>query len=248
MIGMKKVLFALLIIILVVLTTSSTFSAVATKPHVVVGESVWLYDSSGQKLFLLPPTYYAEITSMDDYYYYVTFNGISGRVKKEDVTTTGYHAVAKGTMRELKVSSDYAEFSSILLKKTPDLSAQDVSNIPVSATFSYLGSFPVDDQIWYAVKWEQYFGYLRATRTNTPTMVIEDFVPEALPQEPDEPQEEEEPTNPPSIESNGENLVETPDESQDNTLKIILIIGLIIPAVLIIFLIFKPQSRSSKDV
>lgn len=106
-------------------------------PHVVVSGEVWLLDENGVKLFLLPDTYYARINNLDDGYYYITFNGVSGKVSKNVVSTTGYHATAKGTTAELQVNKDYVEFVSINLKAEPTLSATNVVAMPVTDSFHF---------------------------------------------------------------------------------------------------------------
>ncbi len=229
---------AIICLPLVLLAVPANAQEIPTKPHVVIGDGVWLYATDGSRLFVLPNSYYAEITSLDDYYYYITFNGISGRVKQAEVTTIGYHTTATGTLYDLKVASDYAEFSHIILKQTPDLSSPTVTTIPTNASFTYVGSYPIEDEIWYAVRWEQYYGYVRAVRTNCPTMNISPFVPEEMPTVSTDTSTDA-PADTPTIETNSGQLTEA--SPPDNTLKIILIIGLIIPAVLVIFLIFRPK-------
>ncbi len=251
---MKKLCVLSVIFVLIAIFSGGfypTFYAqeVVAKPHIVIGEDVWLLSTDGSRLFLLPKTYYAEILSMDDYYYFVSFNGISGRVKKSEVTTVGYHAVAIGTQAEIKVSPDYAEFSALLLKKTPDLSGENVTTIPINSTFTFVGMYPVEDTIWYAVKWEQHFGYVKADRTNNPNIVVADFVPDILPTpdpEPDAPQSGSSTTEQNGTENSGTSTVvgALTDLEQDGiTLKIVLIIGLIIPALIVIVLLFRPLTR-----
>src|SRR5690554_1671709 len=88
-----------------------------TTPHIVIEGEVWLLDiESGKRLFLLPDTYYAAIKNMDENFYYVTFNGVEGKVEKQLVSTVGYHTQAAGTMQELKVHPQYGDFVTIALK------------------------------------------------------------------------------------------------------------------------------------
>ncbi len=239
------IILILLFAISVVYSTPGSAKEVVSKPHIVIGENVWLLSTDGSKLFLLPKTYYAEIISMDDYYYFVSFNGVSGRVKKSEVTTVGYHAVAVGTQSEIKVSADYAEFSALLLKKSPDLSAENVTTIPINATFTFVGTYPVEDTMWYAVKWEQHFGYVKADRTNNNNIVLPNFVPADPPTiEQDSSGSDNAPNS--NVTSSGSSTLvgALTDLEQDGiTLKIVLIIGLIIPALIVIVLIFRPLTR-----
>lgn len=236
---MKKLIVVITVIILLTPCCTVADADVLNTPHVVAERDVWLYSSDGSKLFLIPGSYYAPIVSMDDYFYYVTFNGISGRINKSEVSTLGYHTTATGTLTELKIDSEYAEFSSILLLKSPDLGSERIAEIPVSASFTFVGKYPVDEVLWYAVKYEQYFGYVKASRTNNVDIEIADFLPESPPivEEP-VPDDTDEPA------------VYPPDEnepsSSGDSLKIILIVGLIVPAVLVVLLLFRPVDRKRK--
>lgn len=231
---MKKFCFAILCLMLLMPIMSGfgkqAFAATST-PHIVISGEVWLLDESGAKLFVLPDTYYARINNLDDAYYYITFNGISGKVSKNVVSTTGYHTTAKGTTTELQVNRDYAEFTSINLKAEPSLAAASTAVLPITDSFTFLGEYPTAEGVWYYVKYNQYFGYIRRERTNIPKMDISAFVPETAPQSPPD------------------NTNANPDEKpisglisglEGNTLRIIVIVALAIPAVIIIFILFRP--------
>lgn len=195
----------------------------ASAPHVVVHGEVWLLDADGTRLFLLPDTYYAKISNLDDSFYYVVFNGISGKVDKNSASTTGYHAVATGTMREIRISKDYADVSAMFLKKAPAMTADAVSSVPYDTSFTFLGHYPVDKEIWYYVSYNGHYGYIRSDRTDFP-LELGTFTPEA------------EAVAPP--------VEEPPAESADSvlknkTLRILIIIGVCVPALLVVFLIFR---------
>ncbi|NLO64234.1 MAG: SH3 domain-containing protein [Clostridiales bacterium] len=204
-------------------------------PHIVVSGEVWLLDENGNRLFLLPDTYYARINNLDDAYYYITFNGVSGKVSKNVVTTTGYHTTAKGTLAELRVSEAFIEFVSINLKASPGITAENVVALPVTESFTFLGEYPTSEGVWYYVKYNQHYGYIRSDRTNIPDMNIEAFVPEPAPSEPT--QETPEPEKP---------IKELINGLEGNTLRIIVIVALAIPALIIIFILFRP-SKGRKE-
>lgn len=231
---MKKVLFVFSLLIALsfglLVPATPAHAETASAPHIIIPDNVWLCSSSGDRLFLLPKTYYAEITGMDETFYFVTFNGVAGRVEKTEVTTVGYHTKADGTMRDMKVDDAFSEFPAINLKSRPDLASTNLVAMPTTANFTFVGRFPLDKELWYAVRFDQYFGYIRASRTNIKDVTFDDFVPQEAPVI--------------------ANPVENPDENGQNntggatsatTLKIVLVVGLIVPAVLIVFLIFKPR-------
>lgn len=232
---MKKALLLLILLACSVSVTVMPFTAYAqgkSTPHIKILGDVWLLSLEGEKLFLLPDTYYAKIDNLDETYYFVTFNGVPGKVMKASVASVGYHEKAAGTMRDLKIADSYSEFDAINLKSQPDLSAQNTVSMPIRASFIFLGKYPTDNGLWYYVKYNQYYGYIKAERTNAPEITFDPFVPVAAMEE--EPPPGETPKNP----------LDTLDEG-NNTLKIIIIIGLAIPAILIIFLIFKPSKYNS---
>lgn len=235
---MKKFLFVLSL--LFVMTVGALAPAAparaaeaASTPHVIITENVWLCSSSGDRLFLLPNTYYAEITGMDETFYFVTFNGVSGRVEKNEVTTIGYHTKADGTMRDMKVDEAYAEFTSINLKSRPDLASTNLVAMPTNANFTFIGRFPLEKELWYAVRFDQYFGYIRAARTNVKDIAFENFVPQEAPVS----------ATPVDDPKGGGELLKGDGTNSSTTLKIVLVVGLIVPAVLIVFLVFKPKPR-----
>lgn len=228
---MKKAITLFLILIgAMMLSYGSAAQASTGTPHIVVDGEVWLLDEAGNKIFLLPDTYYARINNLDDSYYYITFNGVSGKVSKNVVTTTGYHTTAKGTSFEIQINDGYLEFVSINLKATPSLSSANVAEIPTSASFTFIGEFPTQEGIWYYIKYNQYYGYIKRERTTATILNIPGFSPESAP-----------------VESGGDKKEETEsgllDGLEGSQLRTLIIVGLSIPAVLIIFLIFRPSKH-----
>ena len=148
-----------------------------TTPHIVIEGEVWLLDiESGKRLFLLPDTYYAAIKNMDENFYYVTFNGVEGKVEKQLVSTVGYHTQAAGTMQELKVHPQYGDFVTIALKTSMDSAGEDI-HLPVNDSFIFLGLYPLSE-MWYCVMYQDKIGYIKAQRTTVPEMQIPEFAPE----------------------------------------------------------------------
>jgi hypothetical protein len=201
-------------------------------PHIVISGEVWLLNESGEKLFLLPDTYYARINNLDDAYYYVTFNGVSGKVSKNVVSTTGYHIVASGTSLEMQIDSKYIEFVSINLKKQPNIASENVVALPVTDSFTFIGQYPTMDGMWYYVKYNQYYGYIRSERTSIPDIRIAAFQPEAEPSS-DNSQD--------NIQEENKGLTEFFNGLEGNTLRVIVIAALAVVAILVIFVLFRPK-------
>lgn len=204
-------------------------------PHVLATGDVWLYDDKGEKLFIVPASYYARINNLDDNFYYITFNGIAGKVHKKEVSAVGYHTTAPGTSITLYLSESYSDFTHIQLKQHPDIGAESLLGVPYGEGFSYLGSYPTDSgELWYCVKYNEVIGYIRAMRTSEPSITIPTFVPE----------------EPPATEASAEPSKDSKDVINNLTsteLKIIIILGLAIPALAIVVLIFKPHKRKYEE-
>ena len=197
-------------------------------PHVACYADTWLLDENEERLFIIPSSYYARINNLDDNYYYVTFNGVAGKIKKNEVSTLGYHAVAKGTSVDLYTNEEFSDFSHIQLKQHPQKGADCILTIPFGDSYTYLGTYPTESgEKWYFVKYNGINGYVLASRTNAPDLAIETFVPEIL-------TPEESPTDEEDTLSGGIDSLE---------MKIIIIVGLIVPALAIVVLLFKPHRK-----
>lgn len=202
---------------------AADFAYAADAPYVVIGEDVYLLDSeTGRKLFLLPPTYYAVIDNMDEEFYYVTFNGVSGKVGKESVSAVGYHTVAPGTVQEIKIDSKYSVFTEIKLKETMEGKGEEYP-VPTSESMFFLGKYP-SEEMWYYVKYNDKCGYLKAEYTTAPDISTGVFVPEDKEKSVAEP--------------------ETPDSPDSGNLtKILVITGVCVAVVAVIVIIFLPKKK-----
>lgn len=220
----------LLVLILILLESLVPIVARAenSTPHVVIDGDVWLYDEKGEKIFLLPPSYYARINNLDDVYYYVTFNGVAGKVKKNEVRAIGYEFTATGTQTELSVSDEYSDFSGIQLKKYADTQAETLITIPTQATFTFLGEYPSGSgEKWYFVKHENVTGYVRACWVTE--VIITPFEPQIM----------DTPTaTPPTTEQEKTEL--------KKEVKIIVVVGLVVVGIATVGLLFGRFSDKSR--
>ncbi|MGN1042223.1 MAG: hypothetical protein ACI4SK_01925 [Christensenellales bacterium] len=193
----------------------------ADAPYVTVGKDVWLMDiDTGRRIFLLPETYYAVIDNIDAEYYYVTFNGVSGKVYKESVSVTGYHTTAPGTVQEIKIAAQYQVFTEIKLKSTLEGKGEDVL-VPTDASMYFLGKYP-SDELWYYVRYNENCGYIKAEYTSNPDLQTGVFTPEGP--SPSEPLPEEP--------QNGGNLV-----------KILVITGVCVAVAAVLIILFIPKKK-----
>ena len=193
-------------------------------PYIVIGDNVWLLDrTGGNRLFLLPSTYYARVDDIDEEYYYVTFNGVSGKVDRMAVSTIGYHTEAAGTMREIRIDLKYSYFTEIKLKSSLDGGVD--YPVPVSASLVFLGKYHTDTDLWYYVKYNEYCGYIKAEFTTDPDITIAPFVPEEKP----------------GITDPGPAKVE--EKGNADLIKILVITGLSVAMVILLIIIFRPRKK-----
>jgi hypothetical protein len=227
---MKKIVMVLIIIVINFMMFIPLNTAYALDfPYIVIEGEVWLLDrTTGNRIFLLPESYYAKIENIDDSYYYVTFNGVNGKVDKTKVSSIGYHTTAAGTIMDLQIGEKYRIFTGIKLKTTMDSSGTDIE-VPTNESLIFLGKYPSTD-IWYYVKYNEVCGYIRAEFTTQPNLVIPAFVPEIKPLD----ENVETPKN------DDEKIKVTPD-----LVKILVISGLCIGLAVIIILVFRPHKNKN---
>lgn len=187
-------------------------------PYVVIKENVWLLSiDNAQPLFLMPKTYYARIDTMDESYYYVTFNGVKGKVERASVSTVGYSGEVKSTMQEVLIQPKYHIFTEIKLN-TSMSKGQEVA-VPVTASLIFIGQYPAEEMYYY-VKYNEVCGYIKAEFTTNPNIIIAEFKPE----------------------TSAENTATQPKATQKNKelIKILVITGLCVVFVVLLIVIFKP--------
>ncbi|NLL56510.1 MAG: hypothetical protein GX242_04780 [Clostridiales bacterium] len=228
---MKKVILIVMIIFinLIAMFFPQQEAFALDFPYIVVQGEVWLLDKeSGNRIFLLPETYYAKIENLDDNYYYVSFNGVNGKVDKTKVSSVGYHATPTGTIQDIQIAEKYRIFTGIKLKSTMDSGGEDIE-VPTSESLIFLGKYP-SGEMWYYVKYNETCGYIRAEFTNQPNLVIPSFVPEQKPQADVEP---------------GPDNSDSKVKVTPNLVKILVISGLCVGLAIIIILIFRPYKNKN---
>lgn len=227
---MKRALIFLIGLFVLTLTVSmpiKTYDAKAVDlPYVVVGKDLWLLSkSSGQRLFLLPESYYARIDNIDDTFYYVTFNGVSGKVEKNLASTIGYHTEADGTMQELRIDSKYSIFTEIKLKSTMEGSSTDIP-VPVDGSLIFIGKYLLTEE-WYYVKYDNHYGYIKAEFTNKPTLSINAFIPAVKP-----------------MAIGGDEGTVEKEVENNRVVKVLVITGLSVVLIIILVVLFRPGKNN----
>lgn len=206
-------------------TFKSVVAHAVNTPYVVIGEDIWLLDDNGSKVFLLPETYYARIISMDDNYYYVSFNGVDGKIPKGSVSVVGYEGEVKNTATMIRIASEYSVFTEIKLKSKLEGDSNEDITVPTGEALTYLGSYKQGDVLWYFVCYGDKKGYVKSDYTDSKEMKFEKFVPIS-------------------------NTSESPDvekrekETEEKDLpKILIIAGVSVVAIILLIIIFLPRKN-----
>lgn len=184
---MKRFFSAFIFLCIAIFTAfaSNSVAQAAGAPYVVISGEVWLNDESGNKLFLLPDTYYARVESMDELSYTITFNGVKGKVVRSSVSVVGYDKEVKGTARTIRLDAKYTVFTEIKLFKRMEDKTEEVL-FPTNESFTYLGTYPTDNGTYYYVTYGGKFGYIFADFTDTPIIDVEPFRPDADEEQPNQ--------------------------------------------------------------
>ena len=193
-------------------------------PYVVIAQDVWLFSEQGEKVFLLPESYYAPIVGMDENYYFVQFNGVKGKLPKNTVSVTGYGEEVAGTTQTLHISEKYSAFVGLKLQASMEGQTEgDDAFIPVGEPFTYLGSYPTADKTWYYVCYGDKYGY-----------VLSDFCDTEVKTRPFEPE----------IKTEEEEKEGTPEEKKDDSLlKILVVSGVAVTVVILLLVLVLPGKK-----
>ena len=218
---MKRYVFLPLLLILFLFSERGVCYAQDT-PYVVIDKDVWLLDEDGERLFLLPETYYAPLVGIDETYYAVTFNGIAGKIQKASVSVTGYHQEATGTAQTLRISEKYSSFTALRIRSAPGGPIEeDAPAVPVGEPFTYLGVYPTAEGDWYYVCYGDAYGYVSADFCDK-KIEVQPFIPEEKQTE--------------------EKADELPDEKkEDDLLKVLVIAGVAVTIVVLLLVVLIPR-------
>ena len=227
---MKRLIFTVTVLSAVIINfmfgTVADIAYAVNAPYVVIGEDVWLLDNEGTKLFLMPQTYYARIISMDENYYYVTFNGVDGKIPKGSVSVVGYDGDVKNTSMVIHIANDYAVFTEIKLKSKLEGTSSDEVTVPTTEAITYIGSYKQGDTLWYYVSYGGSYGYIKNTYTDSPELKFENFIPV------------KDTTDAPEVDEK-----EQPKEKQPELTKILIIAGVSVVAIIFIIVLFIPRKN-----
>lgn len=241
---MKRLSFLLLITILL-------FSLVALSPVTALAEDisyleidrdgVCLYRNEYQPapLFVIPKTFYVKIIDAHRYpdYAIVEYNGVEGLVKLGDTSGKTLINVENPYYTARNISAHINSY----LYTSPSFEAQSTIKA-YGLTLTYLGKVQGEKgtygtSTWFAVLYTNQVYFIHSAMTENLDLLEETFAP----------------VHPNSIVTNastGETVSEddgdTAPASSFDTVRLLLIIGMIVPIVIILFLLFRPRRKRGR--
>ena len=195
---------------------------------------VYLISTAGAVLFTIPSTYYFDITDYSDGKYAITYNGVSGLFIKTDANVARLTDADKeprgGFSLELVLAndSDFYKQGSFGFKKesvTPD-------NSPA---ITFIGKGEHDSKVCAYVRYGSDFGYIPYANLKTKDggVAMSDYIIDLHP------------NYRPNVvtDKNTEKKASDPNKLT----RPILIVGIVVPALVIVLLLFKPSKKGRYD-
>lgn len=237
---MKRI--AIFILLLTLVTSAFCFApAVASAEDVsylkISGDNVYLYENTVVQdvLFTLPRTYYVKVLKLNitPVYHLVEYNGVTGLVKSADLSSSTVANVPNPYYVGRNVSAHAGQY----LYKKP-LFSEQTNLIASGLNLVYLGKTTGEKHnystsTWFAVLYANEIYYIHSAMTEDL-----DLLEFGIPAHPDSASSSEEST---------ETDAATPPAKSVDTVRILLILGMFVPIVIILVVLFRPRKRLSRS-
>ncbi|MBO7390419.1 MAG: hypothetical protein J6U39_03135 [Clostridia bacterium] len=239
----RTFLFILAIVIALTSLSALPFTAHAdTVQYLKVGkDDVSLYADKlvPAALFTIPKTYYVKVVTLNytTEYHVVEYNGVRGLVKIADVGSEPVSDVQNPYFTSQSITAHV----NTCLYTSPSFSA-DTGIAANGLSLTYLGKINGDkgsygSAVWFAVLYANELYYLHCSLTNDLDLLESSFTP----------------VHPNSVAADASLPTETQEGSEDgenasksfDVVRLLLIIGMIVPLLIIFALLFRPRKRKS---
>ncbi len=210
-------------------------------------DNVALYEDTRKApvLFVIPRSYYVKVLELnyDENYHKVEYNGIVGLVKASEVSAKTENNVQDPYYTAQSIS---AHISTHLYKRPSFLEAEDSGIIAYGATLTYLGKISGEKgtygtSTWFAVSYSGHDKpfYIHAAMTENL-----DLLETALPLHPNSAASTAVTTDA----GTDSDAAESADSSKGvDVVRILLIIGIFVPIVIILVVLFRPPKRRARS-
>lgn len=235
----KSVILLILIILTFALFCPTAFGAEEEYYKITDSSTVLKQNSRATPdLFYVPQDCYVKYLGEQDNYYRVEYYGVVGLIEKDKITDkTKYSNLSQyyHTKIELSATDNY------YLVDAPGNRSDNNVEILVGDSLTLIGTFNIDSQTFIYVSVVKdgvtKFGAIPSSYTNWDSSVK--FIP------PNNDTSSDFKPLPGGVTVGGGESEETTQEPTNNLVRVILIIGICVPAFLIIYLIFKPVKPNS---
>lgn len=256
---MKRILLSLILAIVLLLSVpdgivSAEENTISKNGTYRATEDITVYHTFGAKkvvaLFKIPSSYYFDITSNDNdgEIYYISYNNVSGNALDFYIYPTAKFTAPLATETEAKTGLKIplnlsAKSDNVTFYKYSDVGFQKLNINKNSTSLFLIGGYEKYDNIDCALVLVEDtataenngFGYISRAALETKDGVSLSTYPiplhvNSVPKTP------------------SDTKVDTPKDPEDNNIvRIILIVGIVVPALIIIVLLFKPNNPKNKS-
>ena len=238
---MKRI-FAIILILLFAFSLTICLPTVTAAAEdvsylAITKDNACLYENSilQEALFTLPRTYYVKVVQMNitSVYHLVEYNGIRGLVKVEDVAATPTLNVTDPYYTATNISANAGQY----LYSKPSFSAQTGTSA-VGLSLPYLGKVSGEKQnyssnTWFAVQYTNQVYYIHSQMTENI-----DLLETTIPLHPNSASQAGV-----SEGSATKSNEEAKPANKPDVVRILLIVGMIVPIVIILVVLFRPRRR-----
>ena len=201
-------------------------------------DNVYLYQNTvlQEPLFVIPKTFYVKLkkANLTSLYHLVEYNGVVGLVKIGEVSSTTYQNVANPyyTATTLSPHIDASLYESPSFSAKTDIPAYGLSLTYLGKVQGEKGTYGT--QIWFAALYTNQVYYIHSAKTGNLDLLEPSFAPVH-------------PNSVVSTAASAENGASEGDalspSGSFDTVRLLLILGMIVPIVIILFLLFRPRRR-----
>ena len=233
-----------LILVLIIAFSLTAFLPTATaaaegETYLLIDrENVSLYADTRKApaLFTLPRTYYVKVLELnyDDYYHRVEYNGIEGLIKISEVSSKTESGVQDPYYTSQNIS---AHIGTHLYKRPSFAESEDSGIVAYGLSLTYLGKIAGEkgtygSSTWFAVLNAEEIYYIHSAMTENL-----DLLETSIPLHPNSSAES-------SLgEGQSAETDVTKSESKVDVVRVLLIVGMFVPIVIILVVLFRPRRK-----
>lgn len=205
-----------------------------TQNKVASLSNVWIRDDSGEEIFKIPETYYIQVNDSNDYSASVSYMGFSGTIKLIDLKDKQLKTQTVISKKTITESNAYPNIQ--LTTSEENISYTNMNDVETSVATNtvkvyFMGEAKDGTNIYikFVTDDSTFYGYTNKSIFGSYTLSANQEVIDAIDK------------------ANTSPIAKSTNTNNSKALRVVLIIGLIIPAVVIALLIFIPKKSEQYD-